>query len=191
MNLHTLAAQTPGLPCRTITADDDPWFSTDQTERQYAARLCHRCPLLLACMKDALARDEQHGVWGGVDFEARAAGCGTERGYQVHKRNGQPVCPGCQSAHDVAVEANRRRILAREHGGGGSVRGYWMHRRLGEEACPGCKGAVARQSALARERGRAQGLAGDGGPRSAPGGSGSATALRGSPAGVQPLPIAS
>ncbi|GGR70865.1 MULTISPECIES: WhiB family transcriptional regulator [Streptomyces] len=56
------------LPCRTAP---DLWFSPDPTERAYAARQCHTCPLLLPCMKQALAVGERHGVWGGVDFETR------------------------------------------------------------------------------------------------------------------------
>ncbi|WP_318202923.1 WhiB family transcriptional regulator [Streptomyces sp. SCL15-4] len=58
----------PAAPCRT---DPDRWFSTDPTERAYAARQCHPCPLLLSCMRQALAAGETHGVWGGVDFETR------------------------------------------------------------------------------------------------------------------------
>ncbi|GGQ48628.1 WhiB family transcriptional regulator [Streptomyces asoensis] len=151
-SLHDLMTRTPGLPCRL---DPDPFFSSSPTDRQYAARQCHGCPLLLACMRHALAADEQHGVWGGVDFEARATGCGTERGYRVHIRRGTAVDSMCQAAHDEFVEADRRRRLAEAHAVGGTVRGYWMHRRLGEEACPGCKGAQARKSAAHRERRRA------------------------------------
>lgn len=186
-SLHDLTARTPGLPCRTTTAHYDPWFSTDPTERQDAARQCRRCPLLLACMQDALARDEQHGVWGGVDFEARAIGCGTERGYRVHRRRGEQPCPACQAAYDEAVEANRRRILAEAHAVGGSIRGYWMHRRLGEEACPGCKAACARKSQERRDAGRA----GAGRPGSGSGSSGAAGVLRGREGGAQPFLIAS
>ncbi|MEV4335727.1 WhiB family transcriptional regulator [Streptomyces sp. NPDC049590] len=61
----------PLLPCRTAP---DLWFSPDPTDRAYAARQCHTCPLLLGCMRQALAAGEKYGVWGGVDFEARAHG---------------------------------------------------------------------------------------------------------------------
>jgi len=151
-SLNDLTATTPGLPCRL---DPDPFFSADPTERQYAAKQCHRCPLLLECMRYALAADEQHGVWGGVDMEARAMGCGTERGYQTHVRRKEPVCALCRAAHDERVEANRRHLLEVAHRAGGTVRGYWMHRRLGEEACAGCKRAQGRKSAERRERQRA------------------------------------
>ena len=150
-SLADLTATTPGLPCRT---DPDAFFSPDPVERSYAARECHRCPLLLECMRYALAADEQHGVWGGVDFEARAMGCGTERGYQIHIRRKEPVCPRCRAAHDERVEANRRQLLEVAHRAGGTVRGYGMHRRLGEEACEGCKRAQGRASAKRRQRER-------------------------------------
>lgn len=69
-SLRTLAATTPGLPCQTI--DPELWFSTNPTERHYAAQQCRRtCPLLLACMRHALHTHERHGVWGGVDFQTR------------------------------------------------------------------------------------------------------------------------
>lgn len=142
-SLFDLMTTTPGLPCRTLTAE---YFSDDPTERQYAARQCHSCPLLLACQQYALANEERYGVWGGVDFEARAIGCGTDRAYQIHKRRREQVCPECQAAHDEAVEDNRRRLLAEAHAAGGTRRGYWMHRRLGEEACVPCKAAQARRS---------------------------------------------
>ncbi|WP_435252205.1 WhiB family transcriptional regulator [Streptomyces tendae] len=147
--LHDLMIRTPGLPCRL---DPDAWFSTDATERHGAARQCHACPLLLACQQHALANREQHGVWGGVDFEARAAGCGTDRGFQAHRTRGEQPCPLCRAAHDEAVEVERRRLLAVAHAAGGTARGYSMHRRLGEDACVPCKRAQARKSAEQRAR---------------------------------------
>ncbi|MEV5659823.1 WhiB family transcriptional regulator [Streptomyces flaveolus] len=150
--LHDLMIRTPGLPCRTAP---DAWFSTDPTERRGAAQQCRQCPLLLDCMRFALAADEQYGVWGGVDFEARAIGCGSDRGYRAHRTRNEPACPMCQAAHDEAVEAERRRLLTVAHAAGGTVRGYWMHRRLGEEACVPCKRAQGRKSAERRRAARA------------------------------------
>ncbi|WP_329291914.1 WhiB family transcriptional regulator [Streptomyces pseudovenezuelae] len=182
-SLTDLTATTPGLPCRT---DPDPFFSPNPVERSYAARQCHRCPLLLECMRYALAADEQYGVWGGVDMEARAMGCGTERGYQIHIRRKEPVCPLCRAAHDERVEANRRHLLEVAHRAGGTTRGYWMHRRLGEEACEGCKRAQGRRSAERRERQRATA----GRPRRASAASGMVEPLLSPHAAVQPLALA-
>lgn len=182
-SLHDLTATTPGLPCRRAP---ELWFSPNHIERQAAARQCHQCPLLLECMRTALATDEQFGVWGGVDFEARALGCGTGRGYHAHVRRREPVCARCQAAREEALEANRRRLLVVAHAAGGSVRGYWMHRRLGEEACVGCKGAQARQSADRRARTRARAV----GPHVVPVTSGTSDRLSGAPAGAQSLAAA-
>lgn len=182
--LHDLTATTPGLPCRL---DPDLWHSPDPAERHDAARRCHRCPLLLACMKYALDAREQYGVWGGVDFEARASGCGTARGYRVHRRRGEQPCARCQAAYDEAVEAERRRLLGVAHAAGGTVRGYWMHRRLGEEACVPCKRAQARKSAARRRAARAAA----GAPVTPLEGRRAADAVPGAPAGVQAFPLAS
>ena len=165
--LADLTARTPGLPCRN---EPDAFFSTRTAD----------------CMRYALDTQQQHGVWGGVDFEARAMGCGTERGYQIHIRRKEPACPACQGAHDEAVEANRRRILVEAHKAGGTTRGYWMHRRLGEEACVPCKRACARQSQERRDRERADAER----ARAAWGTSGATEPLPGAPAAVQPLALA-
>lgn len=33
-----------------------------------AQEICFECPVRDACLKDATERNEQHGIWGGVDF---------------------------------------------------------------------------------------------------------------------------
>lgn len=178
--LHDLITRTPGLPCRL---DPEPWFSPDYIERRYAAQQCHACPLLLECMSFALAADERFGVWGGVDFESRSAGCGTERGYGAHHTRREQPCESCQAAHDEAVEADRRRRLVVEHARGGSVRGYGMHRRLGEEACVPCKRAVRVKAAERRARQREAAARASSKPRAPK----VVEELRGAHAGVQSL----
>jgi hypothetical protein len=42
---------------RTLTADD-------------CEQLCAGCPLLKQCYDFAVANDEKHGIWGGIDFGA-------------------------------------------------------------------------------------------------------------------------
>ncbi|MGW2210144.1 WhiB family transcriptional regulator [Streptomyces sp. NPDC001781] len=184
-SLHDLTARTPGLPCRT---DPEPWFSPDPTARQYAVQQCRTaCPLLAACLQHAFTAGEQSGVWGGVDMDARTIGCGTERGFRVHKRRSEEPCESCQAAHDEAVETDRRRRLAAEHAAGGSLRGYWMHRRLGEDACVPCKRAQARRSQERRDEARAAA----GRARGAWGDSGDADDVPGAQAGVHGLAAAS
>lgn len=183
-SLHDLAATTPGLPCRTV--DPELFFSTDPTERQYAASLCRPCPIRLACISHALDNAEPGGVWGGIDIDARVIGCGTVRGFRVHVRRGEEPCVRCTAAHEEHVAADRRRRLAVEHAAGGSAKGYGMHRRMGEEACVPCKAAQARQSKERRERERQAAVR----PRIVPDVEVAADPLRGAPAGAQPLTIA-
>lgn len=182
-DLPRLAASTPGLPCRP---DPEPFFSTDPTERQYAATLCGPCPIRVQCAAYAIANDEQDGVWGGMDLAARVIGCGTVRGFRVHRRRGEEPCPRCQSAHEESVTADRLRRLGVEHGLGGTTRGYWLHWRLGEDACRPCKTAQARKSADRRAQARARAER----PRVASVTSGAADVVRGAPAGVHALTAA-
>lgn len=182
-DLPHLAASTPNLPCRL---DPDAFFSTDPTERQYAATLCGPCPIRLQCASYAIANDEQDGVWGGMDLAARVIGCGTVRGFRRHRGRDEVPCPRCQNAYDEAVSADRERRLGVEHGLGGTVRGYWLHWRMGEDACRPCKTAQGRKSAerRARARSRAEGL------RVAAVTSGAAEPPRGAAEGVQGLAAA-
>ncbi len=149
-SLTDLTATTAGLPCRTV--DPALWYSDNPSDRRYAARQCGTCPIMLACRLYALSSEQRWGVWGGIDMTAVETHCGSSRGFQIHRRNGEAPCGACQSAHDTAVETDRRRRLAEEHGRGGSVTGYHLHRRLGEDACVACRGALGRQSRERRER---------------------------------------
>jgi hypothetical protein len=55
-------------PCRAPGADPDWWFPGrgDWRTARQAAALCASCPVRTACLAGALARNERHGVWGGV-----------------------------------------------------------------------------------------------------------------------------
>jgi hypothetical protein len=55
------------------TTDDDPWFSDDPADQEYAKRVCALCVRRLSCLDGALAREEPHGVWGGLTSAERAA----------------------------------------------------------------------------------------------------------------------
>lgn len=39
---------------------------TDAQRRAIAKRICFRCPVRVRCLADALSRDEQEGIWGGL-----------------------------------------------------------------------------------------------------------------------------
>ena len=55
-----------------LCAQSDPaaWYPPKgDTEAEDAAKaICRRCPLFFQCYAGALARDEQWGIWGGVNF---------------------------------------------------------------------------------------------------------------------------
>lgn len=62
--------------CREVPPDE--FFIEGKSKRARAEReairqtFCNPCPVRATCLADAIERDEQFGMWGGVDF-------GTER----------------------------------------------------------------------------------------------------------------
>lgn len=207
-SLATLTATTPHLPCRTT--DPELFFSKSSTERKYAKGLCAQCPIRTACAQHALDNPELRGVWGGttaadrrgfrtgepcrLDEQGRLRRlCGSEQAYRAHfkyrETPGADCVDGdCVAAHEAHITAERLARLEQEHAAGGSSVGFWLHRRLGQPACGECHGAYLAQQASSRQararRGRTR-------SRAASVASDVADALRGAPAGAQPLPIAS
>lgn len=55
-------------PC---LADPAPFTSDDAQDRAEAAAACPACPVLFECARAALAGDEVHWVWAGVDLTPR------------------------------------------------------------------------------------------------------------------------
>lgn len=87
-----------------------------------AKAVCATCPVRQQCLAAHL--HEPEGVWGGTTpgqrrrirvelgaTQARAgrppAACGTDAGYQRHRRDGEQPCDECREAHTRA-EAGRR-----------------------------------------------------------------------------------
>jgi hypothetical protein len=64
-----IAAEDQGLklPCREGNAE--LWFSTSFQERMQACELCKGCPVRVLCLRAALARGEEWGVWGSLDLQ--------------------------------------------------------------------------------------------------------------------------
>lgn len=83
------------VPCREL--DADLWFAEDQRSTDRAQALCQRCPLQVACLSEAIARQEPCGVWGGELFA---------RGQIVasHKPKGRPR----KDAEQIAAQATAR-----------------------------------------------------------------------------------
>lgn len=64
-NLCKAQDDNPVYPCaqnpRLFT--DSDFLTEDECEM-----ICHGCPLLKQCYDFAIANDEKHGVWGGINF---------------------------------------------------------------------------------------------------------------------------
>lgn len=74
--------QNPFYPC-----NNNPYFYTDydgygfETEEGHGTKrlltedeceaLCAGCPLLKQCYDFAVANEEEHGIWGGIDFSVK------------------------------------------------------------------------------------------------------------------------
>jgi WhiB family redox-sensing transcriptional regulator len=60
-------------PCQAPGADPDAWFPEpgDAVAAAAAKALCAACPDRAACLAGALARNEEHGVWGGLTEHER------------------------------------------------------------------------------------------------------------------------
>ncbi len=59
------------------------WFhSTDVREIKHAIRVCQGCPVVNQCLEDALSRDDNWGVWGGLTDRQRR---------QLRRQNLRPV----------------------------------------------------------------------------------------------------
>jgi hypothetical protein len=44
---------------------------TPAQRHRIAKRICYRCPVRARCLADALSRDEQEGIWGGLTTDER------------------------------------------------------------------------------------------------------------------------
>lgn len=117
--------------CRT-EGHPDQWFPDHAGARTVIARakqICQQCPVQPQCLDDALARNENQGVWGGVHFGQTRASVrdemrvmrgievdsgfvhGTESGAKRHERDGEKPCAACRNA---ASAAWRRRKAERK-----------------------------------------------------------------------------
>jgi WhiB family transcriptional regulator, redox-sensing transcriptional regulator len=56
--------------CRDVGGD--AWYPEDHHNVSRTVRtVCDSCPVRDECLEDALARDDQHGVWGGYSVRER------------------------------------------------------------------------------------------------------------------------
>lgn len=69
---HT-TLENPAWQADAACADEDPelFFAGDEDSIARAKRVCAVCPVRNECLETALAVNEMHGVWGGMDEHER------------------------------------------------------------------------------------------------------------------------
>lgn len=55
-------------PCQN---NPDMWFSASDNLKEYAKGICGTCPFKVECRLTAIENQEEHGIWGGEDFNGR------------------------------------------------------------------------------------------------------------------------
>ena len=79
--------------CRAEGVDTELFFSEDLGEIAAAKRICAECPVMAACLEQAIANEEPWGVWGGQLFL-------NGRLLTVKRRRGRP--PGRQAGRSTS-----------------------------------------------------------------------------------------
>lgn len=98
----------------------------DNTYR-HAKPICARCPARTECLNTAMTLEQglwiryRFGMWGGLSPHQRAMKdptrarrgpigdgrpvpvCGTESGYQAHRRRNETACDACRAAHAATI----------------------------------------------------------------------------------------
>lgn len=73
------------------------FFTTDTAERYKCRAVCFTCPVRWFCLREALAKPELIGIWGGVDeYEIRRALSVNAKGEPCCRAR-KPRCPYCKS----------------------------------------------------------------------------------------------
>lgn len=165
------------FPCVGATelfhAPDGERKREKEQREQHAKQLCARCPVKVDCAQ--IGRDlGEYGIWGGENEEERFAVavrrtrtppiCGTEPGYQKHRKNKSAICDPCREAHkEVKKEEYRRAQLKkgkpapkkREPPACGTYGAARRHERRGETKDPACKAAAKAYHAAKRKKRKA------------------------------------
>ncbi len=90
-----------------------------------AKEVCQGCPVRAECYAYSLEISTHHGIWGGKSERERRGNRperqrepepirhGTNRGYTQHVRREIPPCFECRRAHNLQVQLEKERRLAR------------------------------------------------------------------------------
>lgn len=108
-DVSLVGTQSPDAACAAPGVDPELFTSNRQAEVAKAKAICATCPLVQACLKDALERGER-GVWGGttaaerLGLKSKRRGPkpqpvkhGTNGGYQAHLKRGEVACKPCKA----------------------------------------------------------------------------------------------
>lgn len=93
----------------------------------------------------------------GIDVLEAVQHCGTNRGYNQHKRNNEPVDEACRKAHneyETRQKENRARGPKFQQIEHGTYRGYRQEVRRKMKTCERCKKANAEHTAKLTARSR-------------------------------------
>jgi hypothetical protein len=84
---------------------DPTWRLQYRDAVDLAQRLCNSCPRQFECLWKARYRNERHGTWGGVNFDA---GHRTKR----NRRRANPTCTDCgkRCTSTAGLEEHRRLV---------------------------------------------------------------------------------
>ena len=60
--------------CSGMTSGkNDPWYSQDEKQVEYAKSICRQCPVASECLAQTFQNNEHFGIWGGLDYAERYA----------------------------------------------------------------------------------------------------------------------
>ena len=118
--------------------DPDEFYPDKGGRSDLAKYICSRCPVRTDCLQDALARDERHGIWGGLsDVERLELKKRRARGADItpiRKRNRG----GLADHHTTIVElldAGKTWPQIGDHLGytAGALKAYWKRQKQAAE----------------------------------------------------------
>jgi hypothetical protein len=89
------------------------WFSEDTLEQKFAIKACGGCAIKDDCLQEAMTRQEEYGIWGGVPAENLRPGKMCAKGHDqlTHSIIMSQVrrCGACyRNAQQAAVERRKK-----------------------------------------------------------------------------------
>lgn len=89
------------VPCTADGANPDDWHCYDKKRTEAAKEACRACPLVDACLQEAIDTREKHGVWGATTEQERRElfkTLGRRKGSSPSHPKTSPTSSHCRSA---------------------------------------------------------------------------------------------